>query len=268
MNTNLIATVSLIALLASAPVMADTTKTSADVKTSGSVSTDIDRAWKDIKEDTSQAYDNIKGVFIDDSADSVAKPVVIDSRHTATGMIGKPILNGNKERVGTLKDIIVDANGEARMIVVADGGFPGFDGKLVAFDYSLISRQNAEGDLIAPLSETNIDKAAEFSYDLKESSDVKLRIIPTNGFSVAALLDGQMINAQGENVAEIDNISFRNGKANQLIVGFDKVLGLGGKNAVIDYADAKLVRNEGQLDFQLSPSHAAQFEVYKKTAVN
>ncbi|HRQ60073.1 MAG TPA: PRC-barrel domain-containing protein [Alphaproteobacteria bacterium] len=270
MKMNLIAAVSAIAILVSVPALAENTaaKTSVENKTTGSVSTDVERAWEDIKADTSETYENIKAVFIDDSEGSVAKNVEIDSRHTAAGMIGKPVYNGSKERVGTLKDIIVDAGGEARMIVVADGEFPGFDGKLVAFDYNVVFRQNAEGDLIAPISETTLDKAAEFSYDLKESGDSKVRVIPTNSYSVAALLDGQVINPQGENVAEIDNISFKNGRASQLIVGFDKVLGLGGKHAAIDYSDAKLVRTDGQLDFQLSASHAAQFEVYKKTAMN
>ncbi len=69
-------------------------------------------------------------------------------------------------------------------------------------------------------------------------------------------------------MAEIDNISFKAGHASQLIVGFDKVLGLGGKSAVLHYDNAKLVHNGDDLDFKLSDAHAAQFESYKKTATN
>jgi sporulation protein YlmC with PRC-barrel domain len=272
MITKILTTASVLALMVSSPALADNTTTNTNVKaettTSGSVSTDAKAAWKDLKDDTAEAYESVKAVFIGE--DPAVKPaqVVIDTRHTAGGMIGRGVYNEAKERIGTVKDIIVDADGAAKMIVIADGEFPGFDGKLVAFDYGIISRQNADGDVIAPISETSMDKAAEFSYDLEDAGSSGIRVIPTGGFSVARLLDGDLVNPKGESVAAIDNISFKNGKADQLIVGFDKVLGLGGKNAVLDYNGANLVRNNGELDFQLSEGHAAQFEAYKKTATN
>lgn len=274
MKTQILATVSAIAILASGPALAENNaKTKANVdasaesNTTNSLQQDAKEAWQNIKEDTAEAYENVKATFIGEESGSATRSVVIDSRHTATGMIGKAVYNGRQERIGTVEDIIVSADGNANMIVIADGEFPGFEGKLVAFDYSIISRQDANGDVIAPLSEENLDRAAEFSYEAADAGD-NVRVIPNNGYSVARLLDGQLVNPQGESVAEIDNISFKNGQASELIVGFDKILGLGGKNAALDYKAAQLVRNGDELDFRLSTNHAAQFEVYKETAAN
>lgn len=267
MCKTLLAAASVIALMASSPALADTNannQTPAEASTSGNITKDAKKAWNNMKEDASEAYEDIKAVFIDEET----RPVVINSRHTASGMLGKAVYNGRQERVGTVKDIIVDGNGEASMLVIADGEFPGYSGKLVAFDYDIISRQNAEGDVIAPISEENIDKAAEFSYDRNAQSDGKVRIIPDNGYAVSKLLEGQLLSAEGQNVAEIENISFKNGKAQDLIVGFDKVLGMGGKYAALNYDAAKIIHDGDDLDFKLTPKQTAQFEAYKKAAVN
>jgi sporulation protein YlmC with PRC-barrel domain len=272
MHKRILVTASFIALSSNIPAIAADvhakSETAVETKTTGDVKTDAKEAWKNIKEDSAEAYEKIKAVLIDEDEMTALDPVVIDSRHTASGIIGRHVYNEKKERVATVKDIIVDADGNARMLVLADSEFPGFDGKLAAFDYDIFSRQDAEGDVIAPISESNIDKAAEFSYDLEKAYGTKMRIIPQNGFSVAKLLDGQLINSKGESVAEIENISFKAGHASQLIVGFDKVMGMGGKSAVLNYDKAKLVHNGDDLDFKLSDAHAAQFEAYKKTAAN
>jgi sporulation protein YlmC with PRC-barrel domain len=240
----------------------------AEATTSGDISKDAKKAWKNIKEDSSEAYESIKAMFVGDDKNAQFKQVVIDSRNTASGMLGKAVYNSQNERVGTVKDIIVDADGKARMLVIADYEVPGFNGKLAAFDYGVISYRNRDGDVIASVSEESINRAAEFSYDLKDAGDGKVRVIPTNGFAVSELLNGQLIDPANKSVADIDNIVFSDGHASQLIVGFDKILGLGGKDAVIDYDNTKLVRRDGELDFQLSATHTAQFEAYKKTFTN
>ncbi|MCF8495708.1 MAG: hypothetical protein K9G62_03470 [Alphaproteobacteria bacterium] len=164
-----------------------------------------------------------------------------------------------------MKDIILDQNGKASMAVVADGEFPGFDGKLVAFDYNLVARQNEDGDVVMPLTEDSIEKAAEFSYERGDQSST-VRVIPNNAYSVAELLDADLVDPEKDYVAQVENISFKNGHANQLILAFDQVLGLGGERAAIGYNKAKLIRNGDELDFQLTANQAAQFESYKKTS--
>ncbi len=270
MKMNILATVSAIAVLAAMPAIAADTqaqvKTSTEAGTTTDLKTDIKNAWKDVKEDTSQAYEEIKATVIDATDGNNNTAVTIDSRKTAAGTIGKPVLNGTGERVGTVKDIIVDADGNAKFVVVADGEFPGLNGKLAAFDYNILTKQNADGDVIAPLTEESIKNAAAFSYDANDANDTT-RIIPANGYSVAKLLDAQLVDPAKKNIADVDNIAFRNGRASQIIVGFDKVLGMGGEKAVMDYRQAKLIRDGNEVDFQLSSNQAAQFETYKKNTV-
>lgn len=268
MNTKLLTGVSALVLLTAAPAIAlAQSNQNPPPSTTGSVSEDASRAWNNIKQDTAEAYENVKATFIDDEIEP-GTVVTIDERMTAAGMIGKPIYNQNNERVGTVHDLILEKDGKASIIVVADGEFPGFSGKLAAFDYNSITRRNEDGDVIMPLTEDVIDNAMEFSYDA-DMRDEKVRVIPADGYSVEALLDAELLNQQQKTVAEVDNISFKNGYADQLIVAFDQVLGLGGQKAAFDYSDAKVLREgEDDYDFQLSANQSAQFEAYKKNATN
>jgi sporulation protein YlmC with PRC-barrel domain len=269
MKTKLLAGVSALVLLAVVPTIAAAQSNDGNPPptATGSVGEDAEQAWEDIKEDTSEAYENVKATFIDDEIEP-GTIVTIDERMTAAGMIGKPVENGNNERVGTVKDVILEKNGKASIVVVADGEFPGFSGKLVAFDYDSIARRNKDGDVIMPLTEDTIDNAAEFSYDPEKRSE-NVRVIPADGYSVEALLDGELLDERQETVAQIDNISFKNGYADQLIVAFDQVLGMSGEKAAFDYSDAKVLRKgEDELNLQLSANQTAQFEAYKKATTN
>ena len=295
MKTTILSTVSIIALAAASPAIADNAEANAKVgvSASGSVQTertksqndipevteeDIERGWEntkkavsetaeDVSNATQEAYEEISAALIEnDQADADFTTVTLDSRMTASGMIGKPVYNTNGESVATVKDIILDREGQAIMVVVADGEFIGM-GKQAAFDYNAITHVNADGDVIMPLTEQMIENAAEFSYDRERYSET-VKVIPSNGYSVAELLDAQLVNPQKETVGDVDNISFKNGQANHIIIGFDKILGLGGKKAAMEYDSATLVRNGDDLDFQLSANQAAQFEAYKKTSSN
>lgn len=277
MKNKILTTVSVIALMAAAPALADTQikagtspepgSKAAAKQSTGDFSKDVENAWEDIKNDTSEAYKDIKATVVGDKKPGEAySTVTINSRMTADGMIGKAVHNESGESVATVKDIILDSDGKAMMIIVADGEFIGM-GKKAAFDYNAITRVNADGDVIMPLTEKMIDNAAEFSYDRKDGGD-NMRVIPSNGYSVSKLLDGQLVNQAKETVAQVDNITFRNGRADQLIVGFDKMLGMGGEKAAMGYGDAKMIQDGDGYDFQLSAHQAAQFESYKKTATN
>ena len=81
-------------------------------------------------------------------------------------------------------------------------------------------------------------------------------------------LDGDLLDERRKVVAEVDDLSFKDGHADQLVVAFDQILGLGGGMAALNYSAAKVVRDGDDLDFQLSANQAANFEAYKKTATN
>ncbi len=270
MKTRTLTAVTVLALLSSVPAFADAEKKNGDQAAvgSGDIQKDAEQAVEEIKEDASEAYEDIKAYILGSKAGEQSTEVTIDSRHTVKGMIGHSVQNAKGDRVGTVKDIILDAGGNAMMVVIADRDVPGFEGKLVALDYNLVSVRNLDGDVIAPLTEDTISKIAAFSYDPKDREDGAY-VMPDEGISISKLLEGQLVDNQMQPLAEIENISLKNGHTTDLIVGFGKVVGLlGGQAVVLSYDDAKLVRVEDGYDFQLSADKAAHFEAYKKSVTN
>ncbi len=264
-----LATVAAVALSVAVPAY---TASAEEPKTTGSVEKDVKRAWKDMKHDSKVVYNNFKATVInEDDKEPTFKTVDISTRMTADGIIGKPVYNGKNERIATVKDIIVDKSGKATSVVLADGEFPGYDGKLVAFDYGVITKLDKDGDVVVPLTEDTIKNAVEFSY-VDNAGGANVRALGAN-YSVAKLLDADLVDTANKDIGDIEDISFRNGKANQLIVSFDKVLGLGGDKAALNYTSAKVVHKDGDasdddLDFQISANQSARFEAYKKSVTN
>lgn len=193
----------------------------------------------------------------------------IQANATATGMLDQPVNNMANDNVGTLRDIIIDSKGNAKLAVVSDTRIPGI-GKEAAFEYSMIMRQNANGDVVMPISEDRIKAARSFSYDQSEAGeDADVRTIPAGGYSVDKLLSADVVNPQGETVASVENITFRNGKADALIIGYDKTLGLGGKKAALRFSEVKLQsKGDGNAQLQLSARQAAQLSSMKNRASN
>ncbi|MCB1563096.1 MAG: PRC-barrel domain-containing protein [Alphaproteobacteria bacterium] len=226
----------------------------------------VSDAAQDVSQAAKETYEDIRGALSGDKKAHIA-PVTIDRRMTAAGIIGQPVLNEKGERVAKVKDIILDDQGKASMIVLADGDWTGL-GKLAAFDYNVITRTGADGNVIAPLTEKTMDQAAPFSYDPKSASDPSVKIIPQNGYSAATLLDTQLTDPKGRTLAEVDNISFHNGQAEHLIVEFDQMLGLGGKKVTLGFHDPELQMSGDKPRFQLSAAQAKQFEAYKNAATN
>ncbi len=270
MKNKILTTVSVIALMSTLPALslihiaraqipATAAKNNSDI-----ISKNTREAVKDMKSDTAKAYEETKAMLIGKQETDKNTPVVINSRKTANGIIGHHVYNEKHESVAKVTDIILSKDGKAEMVVVSES-LLGM-GTKAAFDYSAITRVEDDGDVIMPLTKEILDNAASFSYDKAEGkSGEKVRVIPDNGYSVAKLLDGKLLNQKKEPVADIENISFKDGKANQIIVGFDKMLGMGGEKAALSYSDAAIIRDGEKLNFQLSTKKTAQFEAYKKT---
>lgn len=273
MNTRFLTAVSAIALLAAAtPAYADpspATEARAEASTTGNIVPDGEKAIDNAKEDIKDAYEDIKARFIDETDDGKFEEVTYRSNTTANGIIGKDIVNTNGDHVAKIEDVILDAEGNAALVIVADGGVLGLGEKLAAFDYSAVATRNEEGDVIAPISEETLKQAAAFTYDREKAAE-KVKTVSTDGYSVKHILDGNLMGPDDKKVASVDNVTFRNGRSAQLLVGFDKVLGLGGQQASIDFSSLTPVRKDttDDVDFKLSAAQAAQFESFKKTSTN
>lgn len=263
MKTKLLAAASAIALLIGTPALAaddsmqdgwnDTKKSASDM-------------GDDISRGARKTYNDIHAALIDADPNTKIETLTINENQTVGGLLGKNITNAKGETIGKVHDIILDQNGNANMVIVADGDFFGM-GKKAAFDYSIVTKREKSGDVIAPLTEEMIDQAVEFSYDNNANGD-NLRMMPRDAYSANELLGGQLVRPNGESIADIDNITLESGRAHQLVVGFDKVIGMGGKKAVLGFRDAKIIKDGDEYDFQLSDAQAAQFDSYKKLATS
>ncbi|MZR30060.1 PRC-barrel domain-containing protein [Sneathiella litorea] len=261
MQKKFLATASIIALMSVNPAFADTAKTDDSVAKDATeqVKESWDKAKKAVKETaedaseaTKDAYRDFKAfIFSDDEGQLGIEQVKVNPRTTATGILGEPVYNFKDERVGVVEDIILDEDGKAVMVLIGDGDFFGL-GKLAAFDYDAMIEMNADGDIVMPLTEETIERAAEFSFD-RNNTGMNVRMMPNNAYSVEKLLDAQLVSAEGKTMGEVDDITFKGGQANQLIVGFDKILGFGGEEISLAYDDATLVK-EGEDNYRYTLS--------------
>lgn len=259
--------VSALALIATSPAFAETkpaNEVRAEAATTGSVKQDVKNAWKDMKHDANEVKKEFEAFFLSDDEKVPAKKTVYATASSASGIIGSPVVNYKDERVGTVKDIIVNANGNADMVVIADGEFPGFDGKLVAFSYSDISTKNKSGDVIAPISEKMIDKAAEFSY-VAETGKSIVRYVPEGGYSVSKIMKGDVLNNKDEKVGTVDDIYFSNGEVDLIVIGFDKTLGMGGDKVAANYDPTNIVFDGDALHVELTAKQSVALSNYKKS---
>ena len=270
MKNKILTTVSAIALMGVMPTFAEAAKTQTEINAEASTSDNISeyakKTWENIKGGSADAYEEISATVIGDDRSNKNASFIIENRKTANGIINHPVYNERNERIGTVTDIILDRNGQATMVIVEDRAFFGA-GKKAAFNYSTITRIERDGDVIMPLTKAAIDNASSFSYDRSERTDT-VRVIPANSYSVVQLLDGELINQNNETLADIENISFKNGSADQLIIGFDKLLGMGGETAAFSYSDATIIADGERLNFRLNTQRSAQFEAHKKAVAN
>lgn len=253
--------ISTLALVGQAPAYADSMQP--PVSQTGSVKEDMKEAWQDMKHDAQEAKESFEAFFLSEDEAVPAKKVAYARISSATGMIGSPVINYKNERVGTVKDIIVNKDGEADMLVIADGEFPGFDGKLVAYNYSDVFKKDAEGDVLAPISENMINRAAEFSYT-PDTGKSMVRNIPEGGYSVEKILKGDVLNSNDEKVGSVEDIYFKGGRADLVIIGFDKVLGMGGSKVAANYQPADIIFDGDSLHVELTAQQSVALSNYKK----
>jgi len=267
---------SALALVLSMPAYAATTaatdKAGDEVSSSSTQSTGVVDSVKNglTKADTKMrtGADDIRAFIIgkDSTPGAKLEPVLIHRSQTAHGLIGETVVDTQGKKVAALKDIIIDKDGKASMVVVSDGGLLGIGGKVAAFDYDKVVKQNPDGTVVMTLSQDMIDHAKDFSYDQKDWA--KAKIIPAGSVSVNALLDGNVVDNNGKKVADVENVYFRDADVSQVIVGFNKKLGMGGDLAALDYDALQMVKKNKDVDFKLTSNQAAQFKSFKQSVAN
>lgn len=244
----------------------------AQEKSEGTVKSDLMDAKKAVssaidstKSATKEAYKNIKAALITEDENPDFTYVTIDMNKTALGILNEPIFNTMNKKIGMIEDIILNERGQAQMIIISHGGFLGIGDKNAAFDYDLVMRRASDGDIVIPLSKTAIDTAKIFSYNRKEE-DEKTRTIPIDGISLKDLMKVDLVDYNDDRISDVQNIFFQNGYAYQLIIGFDKTMGVGGQRVLMNFDSLKLINKDGKYQFQMSQKQSTQFERFKKSA--
>lgn len=269
MNTKpLLLAISAVALMQSGLAYAETKSANeirAEESTTGNMKEDAKKAWKDVKHDAKEAAAEIKAFFVSEDETVPAKETTYGPVSAASNIIGAEIVNYKNDKIGKVKDIIVDGTGHPQMVIVADNDIPGFDGKLVAFDYTSAFTPNADGDVLSSVSEENLKNAKEFSYDADDAKDPKVVTLSAGDYSVEKLLGADVYNAAGEKIGDVDNIYFKGGAASLVIIDFDTIMGMGGDKVAVDYSPLKLTNHDDKLTYTLSDKQSASFEAYKKS---
>jgi sporulation protein YlmC with PRC-barrel domain len=206
---------------------------------------------------------NIEAMLI---GSGTSAKVTIDNRTTARGMIGEEVYDQEGNRIATVRDIIVDNEGRARLVVVRDAKWMDFNRRLAAFDYGAIMNITAEGDVAMPITARSFDSLVPFSYDADDAQNGSVNIMPANSYSVQALLDGNLVDPEGKRVADIDNVAFRNGRAALVMAGYNQILNMGGDMAAVELIPQGLTRKAGSVDVRLTAQQAAEFRNLKKSS--
>lgn len=292
-TTKILTGISALALIAATPVLAnaaDPVKQSEaqagsseqKVNPRGPVVTkeDIKQGWEDTKKSVSdtatdvsnaieEKYDDAKAVVIgeDQTPNKTYAPETYTMGNSSATLLGRKVLDSNGKTVASVHDIILDPRGDARLLVLEDGAFFGIGGKKVALDYDKAVSSESNVEIIHPVSKDVIGHVAEFSYDMKASGNV--RTLPANGMSLREHIKGAaVLDPQGKKLGSVDNVNFKSGKANSLIVGFDKTLGMGGEDIALSFDAVKAMRKDEKVEFQLSSRQSASLENYRKSMSN
>lgn len=274
-HMHFMAAASVIALLAAAPTpsLAAETDAKATMETSTRVQAnnpdtpevdtitekEIKEGWKDTKAAVKETYQDMKAALLD--ATKEGTEVSYDKRSTAEALIGQPVMNEKKQKIATVEDIILDENGIARLVVVKDTGLLGFGGKLAAFDYNTVVKNDGKAEMVTPLTEKDLDTAATFAYDA-DDADEKTRLIPDNGISVAHLLEGSLHDVAGKEVADIEDVVFKAGKADMILAD----PGMGSKTVALGFKTADFAKDDDTVNLKLDAQASTRFEKLKQAA--
>lgn len=101
-----------------------------------------------------------------DSTTTGSKAATGGQLASADELIGKNVYGRDNEKIGEVDDVILDANGQAKQLVVSSGGFLGIGEKQVAVDYTAANWDSQNNRLnLAGMSRDDVKAMPEFKYD-------------------------------------------------------------------------------------------------------
>ena len=83
----------------------------------------------------------------------------------ANEILGVPVMNLQGQKVGSVTDFIVDAQGRMALVILSHGGFLGFNAKEAAVPFSSFRYEQADNHLILDISKERMAAAPVFKRD-------------------------------------------------------------------------------------------------------
>ena len=96
---------------------------------------------------------------------------------TASSVIGDKVYNNSEEKLGTIKDIMLDlSGGKIEYVVVEMGGFLGIGEKFFAIPYPLLKVDPANERFILNQNKETLEKAPGFDKDHWPETNAHLQV--------------------------------------------------------------------------------------------
>ncbi|MDZ4380974.1 MAG: PRC-barrel domain-containing protein [Parvibaculum sp.] len=155
-------------------------------------------------------------------------------------VIGADVVGPDGKNLGVVDDLVFDANGAAKRVIIADGAMFGFGGKMVAIDFDGTSITRDENDdrmvRIGMTAET-LENATEFDKSPLEK---------TGGELASSYLGREVALATEEDgTGEIsDLILDRSGAAKYAVIEYGGRLGVGGNRTAVEFGKLTAARAE------------------------
>ncbi len=179
----------------------------ADAPTSPPVDEQIDDIRRDIIETFREAGRSLDEVFNDNDKHIVISELGIDAVG-ARELMGARVRSRGGEAVAMVEDLVIDEDGDLRVIIVSQGGILGVGANSVplkAGNVALFRTRERRVELFTELTETELAKAAGTVYVIRsETADRWVSDL----LQASALLDAETVNVNGVKIATLHDIIF------------------------------------------------------------
>ncbi|HYH17660.1 MAG TPA: PRC-barrel domain-containing protein [Azospirillum sp.] len=162
MRKELIAAVSVLALMTGTALAQSSTSPGAAGSTAGSTSGSTMQ-----KSDQDSTVTSTGGATTGTTAGATMPAPAATTTASADKMLGKNVYGKDGEKLGEVEDIILDgADGKAKQLVISSGGFLGIGEKQVAVDFDQAKWNASEDRLeLSTLTRNDVKSMAEFKYN-------------------------------------------------------------------------------------------------------
>ncbi|SFQ19441.1 PRC-barrel domain-containing protein [Mesorhizobium sp. NFR06] len=168
-------------------------------------------------------------------------------------------------KIGDVKDVVLDKDGKANLIVIGVGGFLGVGEKNVAYDFSKIEWVNKKGERWLVANTTKEELQAQPNFDTKAYDTANnqpatsaatdqtatasidksaLTDLPSEKISAANLIGTNVYGADDAKVGQIGDILTGDKKVDAIIVDVGGFLGIAEKKVAIGMENLKFMTDK------------------------